>query len=228
MRRGIFVTGTSTGVGKTVVGRALIRALVARGVSVAAAKPVESGARRDGQGLVPEDAMALLRASGRGEPLDRVCAYAFEDPVSPHLAAARAGREISRAVLLDLLAERERSADLAVAEGAGGLLVPLGDDLLTADLVAASGYRLLLVAPNELGAINAALLTLEAARARGIPVIGVVLDRTPPSDLGNAEAIARHGRARVLGELPDAPTDDDDALGGLAATHLDIDALLRG
>ena len=222
----IFVSGTDTEVGKTVVTRGIVGALVRRGLDVAAAKPVESGAERIDGRLVPADARALLAASGRDEEIADVCAYCFPDPVSPHLAAARVGERIREAPVLDLLERRSRGADVVVAEGAGGLLVPLSDELLYVDLIARTGFSLVVVSPNVLGAINATLLTIEAARRRGIEVAGVVLNRTPPTELGNAAAIARHGRVRILGELPDADIEDGAGLAELAEARIDLDRLV--
>jgi dethiobiotin synthase len=226
MTRAVFVSGTDTEVGKTVVTRGVVRALVRRGEQVAVTKPVESGAELVDGELVPADATALLRAARSEEPVAEVCAYCFPDPVSPHLAAARVGARIDEGVIQDLLARRASDNDIAIAEGAGGLLVPLSDELLYADAIARSGYRLIVVAPNVLGTINATLLTIEAARARGIDVIGVILNQTPPVELGNAEAIAAHGRVPILGQLPTCPTpDDDDALADLAERHVNLRAL---
>jgi len=222
----IFISGTDTEVGKTVVTRGVVRALKRRGQRIAVAKPVESGAELVGGELVPADAIALLEAARSDEPIDRVCAFRFPDPVSPHLAAANVGAEIDGDAVLALLAERADGPGFAIAEGAGGLLVPLTDNLLYADVIARSGYRLVIVAPNVLGTINATLMSVESARARGIEVVGVVLNQTPPDELGNAEAIAAHGRVPILGELPSAEDPGDtDALADLVERHLDLDAL---
>ncbi|MBW2277404.1 MAG: dethiobiotin synthase [Deltaproteobacteria bacterium] len=229
MTHAIFVSGTDTEVGKTVVTRGIVRALVRQGAQVAVAKPVESGAELVDGELVPADATALLEAARSDEPIAEVCAYRFPDPVSPHLAAARVGAEIDGAVILKLLEWRADGSPLSIAEGAGGLLVPLADDLLYADVVARSGYGLVIVAPNVLGTINATLLTVEAARSRGIDVVGVVLNQTPAAELGNAEAIAAHGRVPILGQFPTcADPDDDEALADLAEHHLDLAAISGG
>jgi dethiobiotin synthetase len=224
----IFVTGTDTEVGKTVVTRALVRALVRQGRTVAVAKPVESGATLVDGELRPEDATALLRAARSGDPIDEVCCYRFPDPVSPHLAAARVGARIERAAILELLARRRATgAEAVIAEGAGGLLVPLADELLYADVIAESGFDLVIVSPNVLGTINATLLTVEAARARAIEVRGVILNQTPPAALGNAEAIAGYGAVPILGRFPTcADVEDDDALADMAEQHLDLTALV--
>lgn len=224
--RAIFVSGTDTEVGKTVVARGIVRALARRGEQVAVAKPVESGAEEVDGELVPADAAALLRAARSRQTLDEVCAFRFPDPVSPHLAAANVGAQIDGDAIVKLLDRLAHESQVAIAEGAGGLLVPLTEDLLYADVIARSGYRLVVVAPNALGTINATLLTIEAARARGIDAAGVVLNRTPPAELGNAEAIAAHGRVPILGQLPTADDpEDDDALADLVERHLDLDAL---
>jgi dethiobiotin synthetase len=226
MSRGIFVTGTDTGVGKTVVTRALVRAFVRRGIRVGAVKPVESGTVLEAGRQIPLDARALKNAAGMAGEIDEVIAYAFQSPVSPHLAAAREDRTIEAGPITALLERWAGFTDLVVAEGAGGLLVPLSDELVYGDVIAASGFRLLVVAPNQLGAINTTLLTLEAARARNIDVAGVILNRTPERDLGNRKAIERHGRVPILGEFPTAEKDGDDVLAELAETHLDLGCLL--
>ncbi len=231
MTKRIFVSGTNTGIGKTVVARALVAALRRRGIATLALKPVESGAPLVEGRPRPADAAALARASGLDPSPARNWLYAFGDPVSPHLAAARAGERIEAEAVLEFLARREREsgARVVIAEGAGGLLVPLGDDLLFADLIARSGYELLVVSPDVLGTINATLLTIEAARSRGIPIAAVVLNRSGREDLGNAEAIAAHGRVEIPVGLPDLPAaalEDDAALAELAERHLDLDRLI--
>jgi len=218
--KGFFVTGTGTGVGKTIVARALVRALVRRGISVRAIKPVESGVPLVDGAPRPEDALALARACGTSAK--DAGGYRFAAPVSPHLAAAMEGTRIEPAPILELLSLSLDGIDVVIAEGAGGLLVPMNDDLLYGDLVARSGYSLVIVAPNALGAINSALTTVEAARARGMEVTGVILSMTAPIPLGNAEAIARHGAVRILGELPTVDTGDDDVLAGAAEASLDL------
>jgi dethiobiotin synthetase len=226
MSKGLFISGTGTEVGKTVIARALARALTRRGLTVAAAKPVESGAAFEGGRLVARDAMALRAASRFEGGLERLNLYGFEDPVSPHLAASRVGAVIEAASIVELVRALEPRADVVLVEGAGGLLVPLSDDVLYADVARAIGYPLVIVADNVLGAINHTLLTVEAARARGLEVAGVILNRTPPEALDNASAIARHGDVRVLGEFPDASVGDDDALAEIAEQTLDLDLLI--
>jgi dethiobiotin synthetase len=226
MVKAIFVTGTDTEVGKTVITRALVRALVNRGMTVRAVKPVESGAPAVNGKLLPRDALALKQAAKRAGDLTDVYAYAFPDPVSPHLAAERVGDEIEIEPILALLDTEEQGADLVVAEGAGGLLAPLSDDLLYADLVAKAGLELVIVSPNVLGTINHTLLTIEAAKRRDIPIIGVILNGSPEGNLGNGEAIGRYSGVTILGTFPTTKTDDDNHLANLAEQHLDLEKML--
>jgi dethiobiotin synthetase len=225
VRNGVFIAGTGTDVGKTVVTRALARALTRRGLRIAAVKPVESGiARRPGE-KHPTDAAALRAAANSIASDDDVCAYLLDDPVSPHLAAARQGVRIDHARIEALLERASAAHDLVLVEAAGGLLVPLSDELLYADLIAETGLPLLVVAPNALGAISATLLTLEAARARCIEVLGVVLNGSPKAELGNAEAIGRFGRTRLIGLYPIVEPPHDDRLADAAEAHLDLDVI---
>jgi dethiobiotin synthetase len=192
-----FITGTGTGVGKTIVTRAITGALIKQGVDAVAVKPVESGVR-----YRAKDAEALSAVSGRPLSARDVSVYTFKDPVSPHLAAAREGRRIEKEPILRFLDHWVERADVVIAEGAGGLLVPLNDRITYADLIADTGAQLIIVVANVLGAINATLLTIEAARARHISIAGVILNQTAGADLGNREAISTHGRVEVLGEFP--------------------------
>lgn len=196
---GYFLTGTDTGVGKTRVGTALAHGFAARGLDVRVRKPVESGCPDVGGCLLPQDAEALRRAAGAREPLDAVCRVRLRAAVSPERAAA-----VER---VDLHLARLREAcsgpggDVLLVEGAGGFCSPVAADALNADLAAALGLPVVLVAADRLGSINHVLLTLEAIERRGLAVAALVLNRPqPPSDadgaMDNAADIARwSGRA---------------------------------
>ena len=204
MSLGIFITGTNTDVGKTVFTRGLAHLLAKRGVNVAALKPVESGVDR----LEASDTSRIALAAGGNHPLSSVNLYRFKKPISPHLAAAEEQKTIDGAHLVSFLKQWRTQADVVLAEGAGGLLVPLNDTLTYGDVIAQTDYGLLIIAPDVLGTINATLLTIEAARARKIPVLGVVLNCSETHDLGNKEAISRFGNVKILGRLPKLPLDD--------------------
>jgi malonyl-CoA O-methyltransferase len=183
--RGVFVTGTDTGVGKTVVSACLVRAWDADYW-----KPVQTGLDEDEGDTVVVDRLAQLLPQRTHPP-----AFSFGPAVSPHLAAEQLGTEISLDALCLPLSPRP-----IVVEGAGGALVPLNRRATMADFAAVLALPVIVVAADRLGAINHTLLTLEALHARGLGVRGVILTGGPFAD--NAEAIARHGHTQVLARLP--------------------------
>lgn len=170
----LFVTGTDTDAGKTVVSVALLQALSAAGVPACGFKPVASGAELQGEGLANADALALLAASAPGASLREINPLLFEPAIAPHLAAARIGQRIDPAVLDAAHAALARRFRVVLAEGAGGWLTPLNETLLLGDWVAARGWPVLLVVRLKLGCLNHALLTAEAIRARGATLAGWV------------------------------------------------------
>jgi dethiobiotin synthetase len=215
---GLFVTGTDTGVGKTMVSTALVRAFSRRGLRVAPMKPCETG---DG-----DDAARLIAASGRALALEEVSPFRFPMPASPEAAAAAAGARIDPARIRAAFARLTRDADLAIVEGAGGLLVPIAPGFSTADLARALELPILIVARASLGTVNHTLLTVEAARRRDLRVLGVVLSRANesagPDEPTNPDAIARHGQVEILGTLPRLASTDPDLLADAAEQHLNL------
>jgi dethiobiotin synthetase len=197
--RGCFVTGTDTGVGKTVVAAAIIAALKARGLPVRPLKPVITGLEEQLHPEWPHDHELLAQIAG--VQLDQVTVYSFDPPVSPHLAAQLAGRSIDP----DFLQRRIRAAgaaeELMVVEGVGGLLVPLTDAYDVRDLAADLALPVVVAARPGLGTINHTLLTLAAAREAELDVRCVVLTPWPeaPSAIerSNRETIARLGQVPV-------------------------------
>jgi dethiobiotin synthetase len=189
--RGLFVTGTDTGVGKTEVACALLRAARAAGTDAVGMKPAQSGAT-DGE---PTDAERLLEASDGVEPFDAVCPYVLAAPLAPAVAARLEGRQVSLARILDAARALAARHAAVVVEGAGGLLVPLTERETYADLAAALDLPVLVVARAGLGTINHTALTVEAIRRRGLAIAGIVLNRTAreddPSVPYNAGEIAR-------------------------------------
>ncbi|MHB1429588.1 MAG: dethiobiotin synthase [Rhodocyclaceae bacterium] len=190
--RGVFITGTDTGVGKTFVGTALARLITQRGLRVRVRKPVESGCVAAGNPPFPHDAMALRTAAGAIDPLERVCPYRLSKPLSPERAAALEGANLELEQLHAACIRDLGSDDFLLVEGAGGFYSPIARGGLNADLAAELGMPVLLVVRDRLGAINQALLTAEAVRMRGLAVAGVVLNETDlpaPSDMDNAADI---------------------------------------
>ena len=194
---GVFVTGTGTEVGKSVVAAAIARTAADAGRSVAVFKPAVSGLDEEGEA----DHELLRRASGSAQSDDEIAPYRFGPPVSPHLAAELAGEEIDPARLHAAAAAAAEGADVLVCEGVGGFLVPLTRGHLVRDLCVDLGHPLVVVASPGLGTINHTLLTLEAARAAGLEVRAVVM--TPwtadpsPMQQDNRDTVAELGRVRV-------------------------------
>jgi dethiobiotin synthetase len=172
---GVFVTGTGTEVGKTVVAAAIARTLANEGKRVAVFKPAVTGLDDEGEA----DHDLLRHAASSSQSDDEVAPYRYGPPMSPHLAAERAGEEISPARLLTSARTAAAGADALVCEGVGGLLVPLRADYLVRDFALDLGLPLLLAASPGLGTINHTLLTIEAARAVGLEVATVILTPWP-------------------------------------------------
>jgi dethiobiotin synthetase len=191
--RGCFVTGTDTGVGKTVLAAAIVAALRARGVAVKPLKPVITGLDEPPDPDWPPDHELLARAAGCVP--EAVALLRFGPPLSPQLAAELAGVPIDTAGLIAWIRERAGESEAIVVEGVGGLLVPLTDSYAVRELAVDVGLPLLIAARPGLGTINHTLLTLEAARAAGLTVAGVVLTPWPASpdivERSNLETIAR-------------------------------------
>jgi dethiobiotin synthetase len=200
--RGLFVTGTDTGVGKTVLAAALAAALRAGGADVAAFKPVVTGIDEPEDDRPPDHE---LLAAAAGRPAEEVTAHRLGPAVSPHLAAELAGTALDPPALV--AAARSLRAEVVVAEGVGGLLVPLTLGYSVRDLALDLGWPVVVAARPGLGTINHSLLTVEAARAAGLDLRAVVLTPWPqePSVMqrSNRDAIARLGGVEVatLGQV---------------------------
>lgn len=188
MMRGIFVTGTDTGVGKTFVACALLRTLRDRGVRAVGMKPVAAGIAPGAS--LSEDVIALQAAAGIAAPLECVNPYAFAAPIAPHVAAAQAGRTIALDPIVEAYAALCSLADAVVVEGAGGPLVPLGPRLDMLDIAAGLRLPVLLVVGVRLGCINHALGAELAIRARGLVLAGWVANRIDPGMLVPEASIA--------------------------------------
>jgi dethiobiotin synthetase len=170
MRLGI--TGTDTGVGKTVIASAAVAWLGSRGLKVAAMKPIETGEQ-----LV--DAKLLQRAGGSIDSIDDICPVHFPEPVAPFSAAYNSGTTVNLSLLDDAYSRLAAGRDAIVVEGAGGLLVPITRETSFASLFKRWNLTLLIVAANRLGVLNHTLLTLRVARSLGIPVRGIILNDVP-------------------------------------------------
>ncbi len=187
---GVFVAGTDTGVGKTLVAAALVHALTATGRRVAPFKPVAAGAEPGPAGPRNDDAELLLEMAARDLPYARVNPVLADAAMAPHIALAWEGRRFERATVLDAWRALTEDADVVVAEGAGGWLVPLTDDYDMASLAADLGLPVLLVVGLRLGCLNHARLTAEAIAARGLTLAGWIGSTVDPAMPGLQENLA--------------------------------------
>jgi dethiobiotin synthetase len=189
--RGVFVTGTDTGVGKTFVAAALIRALAREGLRVAGMKPVAAGAQRTRAGLLRnEDALALAAASNVSLPYDSLNPYCFLAPVSPHIAAADEGVTIETRVIRSHFEKLAVLADFVVVEGAGGWFAPISPSQTMADVALALGLPVLLVVGLRLGCLNHSLLSRRAIEASGAKFAGWIGNGISPQLDRAAENLA--------------------------------------
>ena len=216
---GLFVTGTDTGVGKTMVACAILRGLRERGLDVGGFKPVETGVGGEG----PLDALALREAAGGVDPLEEVCPERFALAAAPSAAARHEGRVIDPAGLDAAMTQVGARHDALLVEGAGGLLVPVAEGLDMAGLALRWQLRVIVVTRAALGTINHTRLTLEVARNRGLPVAGLVISHGASglceADAHNLEELRRDPGAPLLGEVPPLVSGDR------AESWLDLDAI---
>jgi dethiobiotin synthetase len=205
---GIFVTGTDTGVGKTLFTCALLHAYANAGYSAIGMKPVAAGARLEHGVLVNEDVTAIVAASNVAAPAELVNPYCFEPPIAPHIAAAHAGVAIEIERIASAYAGLATLAERVVVEGAGGFRVPLGPACDTSQLASRLGLPVLLVVGVRLGCLNHALLTTDAVRAAGLPLAGWVANHIDPDmthAAENVETLRKRLEAPLIASFPYMP-----------------------
>ena len=216
---GYFVTGTDTGVGKTLVSCALLHRLAQTGLSVIGMKPVAAGCVETDRGFVNDDVAELTAASSVQAPAEWVNPYLFRAPIAPHIAAAEDGRVIDLARIRVAFEQLSRLADAVVVEGAGGFCVPLTDEQDTADLAEMLGLPVILVVGMRLGCLNHSLLTQQAILRRGLHLTGWIANcitaEMPRLD-ANIDALRERIGAPLLATVPFMGNPD----GGTVAFHL--------
>ena len=219
----IFITGTDTAVGKTVVAGGLAWALRRKGLRVGVMKPISCGGR--------EDAVFLMRCAGVDDPIEEVNPVYLKRPLSPNVAAALERKKISIQKIMRAFDALRRKCDALVIEGCGGLLVPVSDRIFVIDLIRMMRARAVLVSRSGLGAINHSLLSLEALRARRIGPAGVIFNRLHPGAPTDAEStnpsvISRIGKTVSLGVFPHLKSRKPEAAGRAFLKHLDLKKIL--
>ncbi len=202
LRFGCFVTGTDTGVGKTLVSAALVHQLAAAGLRAAGMKPLAAGAEmRDGQ-LWNDDVAMLTAQASVALPVDLICPLMFREAAAPHIAATLEDRRIELDTVMAAYRQLSEQAEALVVEGVGGFRVPLNDERDTADLATAMQLDVILVVGLRLGCLNHALLTAEAIASRGLTLAGWVanqIDPEMPHQAANLDTLSRRLPAPLLG-----------------------------
>jgi dethiobiotin synthetase len=207
---GLFVTGTDTGVGKTLIAGAICQWFARRGAAVAVCKPIATGCRREREGLVSEDAEFLASAADSRHPLEQICPQRYAEPLAPAIAAERANLPIDWPAIDRALQNMCIGHGVMIVEGVGGVMVPLDPHATVLHLANWLRLPTIVVARPALGTINHTLLTVGALRSAGVDVAGVVINRYPAETAGPAEetnphAIERFSGVPVLCIVPDEP-----------------------
>jgi dethiobiotin synthetase len=210
LKRGLFITATDTGVGKTVITAALAKVLRAAGRDVGVMKPIATGCVHRREGLVSEDAEFLAHAADAPEPLDEINPIRMAGPLAPTVAAARAKIELDLAPMWAAWRRLRDAHEVLLIEGIGGILCPVTRKMFVADMAARFAMPVLIVARPNLGTINHTALTVEAARSRGLEVAGIVINRynrdtEDVAEMTAPDEIQRATGAPVLGLVPDDP-----------------------
>ncbi len=207
MTKGIFITGTDTGVGKTFVAEGLIKAVREKGLNVCPMKPVETGCRLRQGRLIPADTLRLIRASGVDEEIDLINPYRFNQPLAPSVAAEIEGMKINRKRIFSAYDRLSKKYDITIVEGAGGVMAPVFKKYLFLDLINDLKLPLVIVSRPGLGTINHTLLTIDAVKNKGLHILGVIINYSVNIKKGltektNPEVIEKLGGSPVLGIVP--------------------------
>lgn len=207
MLKGVFITGTDTGVGKTYVAAGIAVALKQRGVNAGVMKPAETGCRMRAGRMVPRDALRLMKAARARDPLFLVNPYRFRKPLAPSIAAELEGKKIDPKKIINAYHALSKRHDFMIVEGAGGIMVPLTQSYLYLNLACDLGLPVIVVARPGLGTINHTLLTLSALKERGIMISGIVINYAQNRKAGTAEktgpaVIEKISGVKIAGIIP--------------------------
>ncbi|MCK5014059.1 MAG: adenosylmethionine--8-amino-7-oxononanoate transaminase [Candidatus Omnitrophica bacterium] len=220
--KGVFITGTDTGIGKTVATLALGTLLQERGIDVGVMKPVQCAG---------DDAQFLKESLHLKDSLKRMNPYYAPEPLSPHLAFARQKRSININSIKKAYQKLASGHDLMLVEGAGGLMVPLKRDYLVADLIKDLNLDVVIVAPLGLGAINHTLLTIRQTEEMGLNIVGVLFNQTKKEKGGipeatNPDVIRKYGKVKILGSIPYLKNIQPEAIRKICKPKMDIHYLM--
>ncbi|MBI3999132.1 MAG: dethiobiotin synthase [Candidatus Omnitrophica bacterium] len=207
MAKGIFITGTDTGIGKTIVSAGLAMALKGRGMRVGVMKPIATGCIGEDGWLVSSDAVYLFEAA-ENEYAPLTSPVRFRNPVAPSIASVYEQKEVDLDAIRTAYRELQKHYDFIIVEGIGGILVPIKKNFLVANLIREMGLPIVIVSHVSLGAINHTLLTVDSALMRGFLIRGIIFNRAPLvnyslAEMTNPRVIHELTRLPVLGTLPD-------------------------
>ncbi|MBT8440541.1 MAG: dethiobiotin synthase [Gammaproteobacteria bacterium] len=221
----LFVSGTDTDAGKTLVTLGLMHALQAKGLRVNGMKPVAAGVSEIGGEAVNDDALLIRQQSSKQLDYKLVNPYLFEPAIAPHIAAQQVDQNIDLKLIQAALDEIEKQSDLVVVEGAGGWLVPLNEQQDVADIAVNMNLPVILVVGLKLGCINHARLSIQAIQARGCRVIGWIGSQIAPEMMNvdeNIETLQQYLPVKCLGIVPWLENSDAETV----ATYIESEALL--
>ena len=230
--KGFFITGTDTGVGKTIIAGALIKVLCHLGMKTGAMKPVESGCVREGEVLLPSDGMFLKQMAQMQEPVTQVSPSCFESPLAPLAASEIEKRSVSVTAIKKAFYGLYTNYDAVVVEGIGGLMVPLKTDYFVVDLAKEMGLPLIVVAKPGLGSINHVMLTVNYALKEGIQVAGIILNYSLPPENSLAEEtnpplLKQICPAPLIGIFPYLRNRDENVIEKTALKNLDLEVIKK-
>ncbi len=230
MGKGIFITGTDTGVGKTIVTAILVRALKLKGYDVGVMKPIETGGFREGHTILTRDCLFLKEIAEVEESIRVITPYPLENPLAPSVAASIEGIVIEVDRIIEAFNVLSARHDIVVVEGVGGLLVPVYKRYLLINLISDLGLPIIVVVRPTLGTINHSLLTINYAKKDGLSVLGFVINYSQPYEQGIAEktspaVIEEMSNVPLLGTIPYLNEITKDSLDRAAIKYLDLRAL---
>ncbi|MEC4678751.1 MAG: dethiobiotin synthase [Nitrospirota bacterium] len=234
-KKGIFVTGTGTGVGKTLISGAIVRALGNKGYDCGVMKPIESGCDAGKRGLQPKDALYLQQAAKLQDEIELINPCRFQAPLAPYAAVLQGEPDISWALIQDCYRQLSERHEAILIEGAGGLMVPIRADQDMSELAHLFGFPVLLVAQSGLGTINHTLLSLEYGKMRGLSFLGIVLNQSTEqrdtSEASNVKIIREKTDLPVMSFPYIKPKNDDETTisesAALLEEHLLMGVILR-
>lgn len=232
MPNGFFVTGTDTGIGKTVVAGALIMALRAKGINACGMKPVETGCKRINGTLIPSDGTFLKQIARMDDPIEHITPFCFETPAAPSVASEIEKGDIDIRLIKERFQNLQKKYQTVIVEGVGGLLVPIKNDYFVIDLVRELALPLIVVSRPSLGTINHTLLTVNYALKEGIKVAGIIINfsnrpENTAAEKTNPAVIRKLSPVPVIGTFPYLENLENDTIEKAALTNICAEIILR-